>query len=703
MDPAVNTTYYVRAEGLCNITSSANGLVTVRIPSTDPTGINLTNNNTCVGVSKTLTVQGGSLGDGATWEWYSDAAFTVSEGSGVSIIVDPAVSTTYYVRAEGDCNNTAAASQLVTVRVPSTDPTGITLTNDNTCQGTSKTLTVTGGSLGDGADWYWYSDPGFTTLVGSGESVIVDPAVSTTYYVRAQGDCNTTNAVSQLVTVRVPSTDPTGVNITNDNTCQGTSKTLTVTGGSLGDGADWFWYSDAGFSTLAGTGVTIGVDPAVSTTYYVRAEGDCNNTAAVSQLVTVKVPSTAPTGISVTNNDECVGVSKTLTVQGGSLGDGATWEWYSDAGFTVSEGSGVSIVVDPAANTTYYVRAEGDCNNTAAASQLVTVKVPSTDPTGINLTNDNTCQGTGKTLTVQGGSLGDGATWEWYSDAGFTVSEGSGVSIVVDPAVSTTYYVRAEGDCNNTAAVSQLVTVKVPSTAPTGISVTNDDECVGVSKTLTVQGGSLGDGATWEWYSDAGFTVSEGSGVSIVVDPAVSTTYYVRAEGDCNNTAAASQLVTVRVPSTDPTGINLTNDNTCQGTSKTLTVTGGSLGDGADWYWYSDPGFTTLVGSGGSVIVDPAVSTTYYVRAQGDCNTTNAVSQLVTVRVPSTDPTGVNITNNNTCQGTSKTLTVTGGSLGDGADWYWYSDAGFSTLAGTGVTIGVDPAVSTTYYVQGRG
>ncbi|MCP4370921.1 MAG: hypothetical protein GY797_22830, partial [Deltaproteobacteria bacterium] len=308
-------------------------------------------------------------------------------------------STTYYVRAEGDCNNTAAVNQLVTVRVPSTDPTGTTITNDNTCLGTSKVLTVLGGSLGDGADWYWYSDAGFTTLVGSGNSVTVDPIVSTTYYVRAQGDCNTTNAVSQLVTVRVPSTDPTGTTITNDNTCQGTSKTLTVTGGSLGDGADWYWYSDVALITLAGTGSSIAVDPAVSTTYYVRAEGDCNNTAAVSQLVTVRVPSIAATGINLTNDNTCVGTSKVLSVVGGALGDGATWEWYSDAGFTTSEGSGVSITVDPAVSTTYYVRAEGDCNNTAAVNQLVTVRVPSTDPTGTTITNDNTCEGTGKVLT----------------------------------------------------------------------------------------------------------------------------------------------------------------------------------------------------------------------------------------------------------------------------------------------------------------
>ncbi len=123
----------------------------------------------------------------------------------------------------------------------------------------------------------------------------------------------------------------------------------------------------------------------------------------------------------------------------------------------------------------------------------------------------------------------------------------------------------------------------------------------------------------------------------MTVDPLVTTTYYVRAEGDCNNTNAVSQLVTVRVPSTDPTGISITNDDECIGVSKVLTVQGGSLGDGADWYWYSDAGFSTLVGSGASISVDPLINTTYYVRAEGDCNNTNAVSQLVTITVKTVD------------------------------------------------------------------
>ena len=159
---------------------------------------------------------------------------------------------------------------------------------------------------------------------------------------------------------------------------------------------------------------------------------------------------------------------------GGTLGTNATWEWYSDAGFSSSAGSGPSITVDPATTSTYYVRAEGDCNTTAGISALVTVSTPSVDPTSITVTDDATCAGTIKTLSVVGGTLGTNATWEWYSDAGFSSSAGSGPSITVDPATTSTYYVRAEGDCNTTTGISVLVTVSTPSVDPTSISVTDD-------------------------------------------------------------------------------------------------------------------------------------------------------------------------------------------------------------------------------------
>ncbi len=203
---------------------------------------------------------------------------------------------------------------------------------------------------------------------------------------------------------------------------------------------------------------------------------------------------------------------------GGGSGSGFTYSWFRN-GIPIANITQTLLNVD-AATYSVIVSDFGSpaCTITNSIVVLNTNTI-STAPTGFTVANNNTCQGTSKTLSVTGGSLGTGAVWNWYTDPGFTSSSGLGASISVDPAISTTYYVRAEGLCNITSNASALVTVRVPSIDPTGINLTNDDECVGVSKTLTVQGGSLGDGASWEWYTDAGFTASAGSGISITVDP----------------------------------------------------------------------------------------------------------------------------------------------------------------------------------------
>ncbi len=314
------------------------------------------------------------------------------------------------------------------------------------------------------------------------------------------------------------------------------------------------------------------------------------------------------------NDSTCAGTGKQLDVVGGTLGTNATWEWYSDAGFLTSAGSGPSITVDPAATATYYVRAEGDCNITAGISVLVTVSTASLDPTGVNVTNDNTCAGISKQLDVVGGSLGENATWEWYSDAGFTASEGSGPSIIVDPDSTTTYYVRAEGSCNTTNAVEQLLSVKLLSIAPTGASVNVGEFCEGEVPEiiLTYTGGLLGDGAVANWYTDSLFTgpvVASGNNITISA-PTDTTEYYVRFEGDCNSTDAASVLVLVN-PMAAPEIAGLFE--VCEPDEQVYTVSGmeGSL---FDWSV-----------TGGTISGDPAgesITVTWIGEGAGTVNVT---------------------------------------------------------------------------------
>lgn len=67
----------------------------------------------------------------------------------------------------------------------------------------------------------------------------------------------------------------------------GQSTTVSVSGGVLGNNGTWTWYTGSCGGTLAGTGSTLAVTPASTTTYYVRGEGCGTNTACVSVTVNV--------------------------------------------------------------------------------------------------------------------------------------------------------------------------------------------------------------------------------------------------------------------------------------------------------------------------------------------------------------------------------------------------------------------------------
>lgn len=138
--------------------------------------------------------------------------------------------------------------------------------------------------------WYWQGNNPNGTSTASPSTTAYPVSTSGVYYLRAKGNTNNVWSLyssSVYVEVQTPSTDPTGINITNNNTPLGTVKTLTPAGGTLGTGAVWAWYADAGFTALIDTGNFINVDPAVNTTYWLRAESDCDTSLSVSVTVLV--------------------------------------------------------------------------------------------------------------------------------------------------------------------------------------------------------------------------------------------------------------------------------------------------------------------------------------------------------------------------------------------------------------------------------
>ncbi len=126
----------------------------------------------------------------------------------------------------------------------------------------------------------------------------------------------------------------------------------------------------------------------------------------------------------------------------------------------ISGQTGPSYVINPlAASDTgkfYRVMVAAEGNMAIAACRYLsgghklTGKIPSVAATSASKNKDNICAGIGVTLNLTGGTLGTNATWRWYSGSCAGTLVGTGSSLSVMPSSTTSYYVRAEGDCNST-------------------------------------------------------------------------------------------------------------------------------------------------------------------------------------------------------------------------------------------------------------
>lgn len=190
--------------GLCDPTPTVNvnaaagctsGITTFSAALSDPTVI-----------SGTLAYRWERSNNGSTWTVIAGAnnvTYTINPLQPVDVgryyRVTVASSTAELDNAS--CRYISDAFQL-TAKSSSTAPTGITASPaQTTCPENPVTLTVQGGSLGTNAVWRWYTGSCGGTAIGTGSSIIVNPAATTTYYVRAEGDCNTTTCRNIAITV----------------------------------------------------------------------------------------------------------------------------------------------------------------------------------------------------------------------------------------------------------------------------------------------------------------------------------------------------------------------------------------------------------------------------------------------------------------------------------------------------------------------
>ena len=187
------------------------------------------------------------------------------------------------------------------------------------------------------------------------------------------------------------------------------------------------------------------------------------------------------------------------------------------------------------------------------------------------------------------------------------------------------------------------------------ITTSNDSLCAAGNINIDIVGGVLGAGSEWELYTGScGGTLIATTSTNTFSNVPVSsnTTFYCKADS-CDVTVCVNLDVYVLSPSVEPTSLSISNDTLCSAGNVTFTVNGGSLGTLAQWELFAgNCSGSAIDSSSNGTLSNIAVSTTetYFLRANGYCNTTNCTSVDFVLADSSFVSNGILSTNTIICQ-----------------------------------------------------
>ncbi|MDI1353789.1 MAG: T9SS type A sorting domain-containing protein, partial [bacterium] len=619
VSPTLTSTYSVSGTSSLGCVSSTPALSTVTVNPYPTVGVN--SGVICSGTTFTMTATGASS--------YSF--------SGGSAIVTPSISSSYTVTGISSAGCSSFAVSNVTVNSLPV----ISVNGGGVCLGNSFTLSPTGASS------YTYS---------SG-TAIVSPSSTSSYSITGTNSFGCVSLIPVIATVTVS-----------------TVSTISVNSGTMCNG-DSFTFSPTGASSYSYTGGSAIVSPTVTSTYTISGStAGCQALPAVSTLTVRALPL-----LSVTNGSLCSGDLFTISPSGA-----ATYTY-----------SGGSSVVSPSVSTSYSVIGK-DAQGCVSLPTLVTVSVFAR-PTVIAV-NGTICAGASFTLSASGassysyssgsavvspsinatysvigtssagcasapafctvsvnlipqiavnsGTLCAGTTFTLAPSGAFSYSF-SGGSAVVSPTSSTSFSVTgtsSAGCTSSAAAISSVVVYGAPL-----ISVSGGTSCAGNTFTISPSGA-------------VSYTYSGGSAI---VAPTVSSTYSVIGTDalGCKSTIPGTLLVNVY---TLPV-ISVNSGAICMGNSYTLIPAGGN----------------SYTVSGGSTVVSPTTTSSYFVLGTSSVGCVSASPAIATMTVNALPIISVN--SGSICAGSVFTM-VPGG-------------ASSYTFSGGSAT--VSPASNSLYSVSG--
>lgn len=399
---------------------------------------------------------------------------------------------------------------------------------------------LTGGTLN-----YFYQATGGTALAAS--AMVVD---DTTYYV-SQTVAGCESNLRKAIKVNRIAADSI-VLCSPDSVASLTATPLT------GNTAKWYDAASGGTALNSSAALFVGQD-----TLYVNEENSVSGAGKTNRVPVIIIANptatvTATTDKVVCNNSTVAAVNFSTTNTVGAT----TYAWTNNKTSIGLTASGIGNIASftavnngTAPDTATIIVTPTITNGGTSCAGIKDTFLIIVNPTAVvnAVNNQVVCAGaTNNSVSFSSNVAGTTYTWTNSSPSIGLAASGSGpvpsfVAVNNSPNEITATITVTPTSAAGCAGQPITYTITVSSLSVAPVSINNPKPIVCANDafaTLSLNGGALGSGAEWKWYADSLNTVSIGSSATLSNIPvAKTTTYFVRAEGTCNNTAAASVVV----------------------------------------------------------------------------------------------------------------------------------------------------------------
>jgi hypothetical protein len=519
-------TYTIAAAGSCALYTSTTAVTINAAPSAT---ISYAGSPYCSNAATATVTRIGTAGG----VYSSTAGLSINATTGdVNIATSTAgtYTATYTIAAAGGCALFATTTSITITTAPAATITygaAPYCTNSGTAN-----VTRTGTAGGT-----YSSTAGLSINATTGAIMLATSTAGTytvTYTVTAAGGCAILTTTASITITAAP--NATIAYAGSPYCSNAATATITRTGTAGGT-----YSSTAGLSLNATTGdVNIATSTAgtYTVTYTVAAAGGCALFTTTTSITITTVPAATITysASPYCSNSGTANVTRTGTAGG---------TYTSTAGLSINASTGDISLGTSTAGTytvTYTISAAGGCAIFTTTAPITITAAPNAT---INYPNNPYCQALAIVPVARTGTPGG----VYSSTTGLSINPNLGavdLSASIAGTYVVTYIVAANAGC---AMYTTTTTIGINdrSVAPTGASASTTLIC-GNSGTvnLTANGGTLGTGASYKWYTGACGGTLVGTGATLAnVFLNTTTTFFVRIEGICNTTTCQSVTVNV--------------------------------------------------------------------------------------------------------------------------------------------------------------